>query len=288
LSVRRSFGHAFEFGANYVWSKNQDDGNAYTVNGPNSSNASAVGQYPLDQLSKDRALSVSDTPQRATVYFTAELPFGKDKRFLKSTPVLTQVLSGWKASSVITFQSGFPLNISGGDGSFGRPDLVGDPVLPSKDRVVGDGKTPITLPDGTSIVVPLGYKLYFNPHAYTGQLLTIPTSGGGTQVVPNIDWFGSAPRMSNFYGPGTNYTNLNLSRDFAFGETKRLTIRADAMNVFNHNMFSVSAIDRNFGGTQVTGTQAGYSSNSTFGMINLNSSPAINPRNITLTARFQF
>jgi hypothetical protein len=288
LSVRRSFGHAFEFGANYVWSKNEDDGNAYTVNGPNSSNATAAGQYPLDQLSKDRALSVSDTPQRATIYFTSELPFGKGKAFLQSTPVLSQLFGGWKASAIVTFQSGFPLNIGGADGSFGRPDLVGDPVLPSKDQVVGDGKTPITLPDGTSIVVPLGYKLYFNPHAYKGELLTIPASGGGTQVVSNIDWFGSAPRMSNFFGPGTDYTNLSLSRDIAFGETKRLTIRADAMNVFNHNMFPVSAIDRSFGSTQVIGTQAGYSASSTFGMINLNSSPAINPRNITLGARFQF
>ena len=144
------------------------------------------------------------------------------------------------------------------------------------------------MPDGSSITVPYGYKLYFNPHAYTGQLLTIPAAGGGTQVVPNINWFGSAPRMTNFFGPGTDVTNLSLSRDIVFRETKRLTIRADASNVFNHNMFAANAISSGFGGTQVTGSQAGFSSNPTFGMINLNSGPAINPRNITLTARFQF
>ena len=287
LSVRRNFGHAFEFGANYVWSKNQDLGNHYSavVQG---SNGATGNQYPLNQLSKDRSLSASHTPQRAVIYFTADLPFGKGRALVHSTPVLSQILGGWKISSITTFQSGFPLNLNGGAGSFGRPDLVGDPVLSGKDQVVGDGKTPTTLPDGSSITVPYGYKLYFNPHAYTGQLLTIPAVGGGTQVVPNINWFGSAPRMTNFFGPGTDVTNLSLSRDIVFRETKRLTIRADASNVFNHNMFAANAISSGFGGTQVTGSQTGYSSNPTFGMINLNSGPAINPRNITLTARFQF
>jgi len=287
--------HTLDIGANYVWSRNEDLGNGYSANAFNSSNAQAYPLYPASQVGRNKSLSASQSPQRVVIYATANLPFGKGKRFLNSTPVLTQIVSGWRISDITSFQSGFPINITGGEGfgnsnGYSRPDLVGDPVLPKKYQAVGDGATCNPLPDGTCIVTPRYTKMYFNPHAYKGRLVTIPSSNGGTQLAPDIYYYGTAPRMTNFYGKGTNLTNLSLSRDISLREGMKVSIRADAANLFNHNMFPTNAISGGFGGTQTNGQAGyvGYSSNPYFGTINLVTQPAVNARNITLQAHFQF
>jgi outer membrane receptor protein involved in Fe transport len=294
LAVQGSFAnHMLDFGASYVFSRNEDLGNSYTTNAYGSSNANAMPLYGPDQVMKNKSLSVSQSPQRAVIYFTLSSPFGKGGKYLATTPIVNHLVAGWKLSDITTLQSGFPFNITGGEGfgsdsSSARPDLAGNPVLPERYRATGDGSTCQSLPDGTCVIVPLNRRLYFNPHAYKGRLVTVPTVGGGTHLAPDIYYYGSAPRLTNFYGPGTSLTNLSVSRVISIKERMKMEIRVDAANAFNHNMFATNAVNTSFSGTQTTGTTAGYSNNSSFGTLDLTSSPAQTPRRISFQAHFEF
>jgi len=68
-------------------------------------------------------------------------------------------------------------------------------------------------------------------------------------VAPPADRYGnSAPRVIR--GTGRNNWNMALIKDFVFGESKILTFRGEAFNIFNHAQFNnpnVSVSGRDFG-----------------------------------------
>jgi hypothetical protein len=65
-------------------------------------------------LRGERSVSSQDIPQRLTVSYVLDLPFGPGKRFLSGVNgKARQVVSGWGIQGVTTLQSGFPLKLSG-------------------------------------------------------------------------------------------------------------------------------------------------------------------------------
>jgi hypothetical protein len=46
---------------------------------------------------------------------------------------------------------------------------------------------------------------------------------------------------NNFHGPGINQTNLSLMKDIKFTEIRRLELRLDSFNTFNHTQFEMEA-----------------------------------------------
>ncbi len=114
-----------------------------------SSSSSASSRFSEAAVNSSRSASdqepvgfVVRCPQRMVLNYLWELPFGKGKALFTSTPVVSQVLGGWKLAGISAFSDGFPIGITGG-GS-GRPNVIGNPVLPAKDQIVGDGKTAVT------------------------------------------------------------------------------------------------------------------------------------------------
>jgi len=286
-TLQRAFRHGLQFSAGYTWSKSIDFGG-------NLASSATWGQeyYSPTNARLDRAVSGNNVPHRVVLSFVAELPFGHGKRFLTNTPVLHQALEGWKISGMGIFSNGFPLAISGGStigyNNGGRPNLIGDPVLPKQYQVIGDGKTAYPLPDGRSLVVPAGYKLYFNPDAFSVPVINIPNSTGtGTQWVNDIYWYGNSPReLSNLQGPGINNWDLNLARTFRFRERTTIDFRVDAYNAMNHVKFGNPTLA--FGSANVTDpTARGRSTSSTFGMLNT-ATQANFPRYLQLSVRVRF
>lgn len=290
VSLRRSFSNGLEIGGNYVWSKSIDFGNSISVNSGNTGNGGGASGFTVNNFGLERSVSNSDIPHRAVIYYVYDLPFGKGKRFLTNTPVASQVLGGWKVSGLTTFSAGLPLGITGGSG-FGRPDLMGDPILPEKYRVYGDGKTAYPLPDGTTIVVPKNRYLYFNPHAFSGRTLTVPVPGSSnTQIVNDLYWYGTAPRFfSNLRGWGTNNWNMSIDRRFAIGEKMAVAFSAQAVNVFNRKEFADAGIDKGFGSANLVPANGmlGQSTSATFGTIDITQTGRT-PRYLQLVARFTF
>lgn len=182
-------------------------------------------------------------------------------------------------AGITTFSSGFPLQITGG--GFGRPDVIGDPVLPENYRVIGDGVTAYPPPDGTKIVVPRNSLLYFDPNAFRNRVIQIPTG-----YVADPYFYGTAPTyFSNLRIFGMNDTNLSLAREFVFRERFHAQLRGEAFNAFNHTIFG--APDRSFGGTNLNPAAGPLGSNtsSTFGTVDINSLN-LQPRQVSVRLSF--
>jgi len=71
-----------------------------------------------NNLKGERSLSSQDISQRMVISYVLDLPFGHGKRFLSdvSGPA-SKVVSGWGMDGVTTFQRGFPIKISDGNGN---------------------------------------------------------------------------------------------------------------------------------------------------------------------------
>ncbi len=98
--------------------------------------------------------------------------------------------------------------------------------------------------------------------------------------------FGNAAR-NTFHGPGINNTNMILAKNFNLTAdgARRLQIRMESDNVFNHTQFSnpTSAF-----GTQQLSTSGTYSTGLTSGNSGLISASAAAARQTQLAAKFYF
>src|SRR6266540_304921 len=148
----------------------------------------------------ERGRSTFDIRHRFVTSFTYDLPFKFGNKALNT------VFGNWQAGGIITEQSGLPftVNISGDRANNGllnqRPNLVGDPNLPSGQRT----------PDR-----------WFNTDAF---------------VIHSIGMLGPAGR-NILAAPGTNIVDFWLLKNIQFNERHRLQFRTEFFNLFNHTNF---------------------------------------------------
>ncbi len=148
----------------------------------------------------ERGRSTFDIRHRFVTSFTYDLPFKFGNKALNT------VFGNWQAGGIITEQSGLPftVNISGDRANNGllnqRPNLVGDPNLPSGQRS----------PDR-----------WFNTDAF---------------VIQPIGMLGTAGR-NILDAPGTNIVDFSLLKNIQFNERHRLQFRTEFFNLFNHTNF---------------------------------------------------
>jgi hypothetical protein len=293
LVAQRHYQNGMEIGAHYTFSKTIDYAESNTGNKYGENGGTGLESFGAHNMGLEKSVAPNDVPHRAVVYFMLVSPFGKGGWHLSDTPVVREVLKGWTLSGTITWQSGFPLGISGG--AFGRPDIIGDPVLPPKYRCIGDGHTACPLPDGSSVVVPFGRELYFNPHAFVQRTVTISSGSNAGSIQPVPYYWGTSGRLLSYLrGYGVNNWELSLARDFALHDRIHLVLRADALNALNH--FQPNDGNTNKGiGTGINLSPAagpiGTSTDPSFGTTNLdpNGHPAaILPRNLQLSLRLTF
>jgi hypothetical protein len=252
----------------YTYSKSFDD--ISSVFG--GSVGSGLPQNSLD-IQADRGPSDFNAVHRFSGSFVYDLPL---RRMWKQGPDWSErLLNNWQAGGIVTAQSGSPFTVvlAGGTTSaaaaFGnpaRPDLVASPFQPG--TIDGcSGPTQLRTPQS-----------WFNPCAFAS-----PAPG----AIPGTFLFGNEGR-NILTGPG--YTNLDfgLSKSMALGgEKRRLMLRGDFFNLFNHPNFDIPAhvFDCPPLG-QSCGTPYGGAS---FGQIlSENAYGNKPPRQIQLSARFLF
>jgi outer membrane receptor protein involved in Fe transport len=146
-----------------------------------------------------------------------ELPFGPTRRWLRDG-VLSQVAGGWSLSGIYTFQSGFPYNVfdgndpclrAGGYTATCRPNLVGDPALPSSERSA---------------------TRWFNAAAFQ-------------KTAPGE--FGTTPRNA-IRGPSLRNVDLSISKRLTIDAVRKgmnVELRIDAFNAFNNVNFGVPQLN---------------------------------------------
>jgi hypothetical protein len=155
-------------------------------------------------------------------------------------------LDGWQLSGITTFQTGAPFTpgFSTTDGQ----DITGSTDSARIDVV---GNPYDNIPAGR----------YFNPTAFAR-----PAKATFGNAGPNI-----------LYGPGISNWDLSVTKRVRLGESRAISVRGEAFNIWNHTQFSGLYTTAQF---QPSGAQI----DPNLGL----PSTARSPRNVQLSARFTF
>lgn len=206
-----------QMGVSYTYSKFIDDaqgssGWAFPGSGSNVRNS-----Y---DLSAERSVDASDLTHSLVVNYAYGLPIGKGKLIGRDWGrPLNATLGGWQWTGIVTAHTGLPISITPasnntvGTASYGfnqRPNIV-------------PGVNPV--PDHQTI------NDWINPAAFS-------------QPAPFT--FGDSARfLSNLRAPGYFNWDMGIQKYWSFSETKRLQLRIELYNAFNHPNFFVP--DSNLG-----------------------------------------
>lgn len=198
----------------YTWSKllgNVSD----IVNGFLNTNGNPGIQNFYFWKQYERSNLATDIPHRIVGSLNYSLPFGRGQRFGANMSKWEDLLAGgWKLNSIVSVQSGNPLNVTQAGGaaySGSRPTFASD-------------ANPLT-------------------HGSTNQRLGLP---GTTQGYFNASAFrlsrsfelGNVPRNSAaMRSPLTFQDDLSVLKDFNLHEAFRIQFRLEAFNVLNHVQF---------------------------------------------------
>lgn len=207
-ALRRQYDHGFGYSLNYTYSHGLSN---YIDN-------LTGGAEPIDSYNYGLEMGNSpfDVTHRVVGDLIYDLPIGNGRRFLHNLGGAGQaILGGWQANAIVSLQTGVPFSVGGGndstftDGAGGnRPDCAGA-------FFAGTTADPSQLWIG-------GPGTFLNKAAFSQ---------------PGIGQFGTcAPRM--FHGPGIENTDFSLFKNIRLGETRRVQLRAEFFNLFNHPNFS--------------------------------------------------
>lgn len=211
-TLARRFANGLQINAGYTWSK--VIGICCDELSDNPPRVQALNYFYLN-----RALMPYDRTHNFNTSFIAELPFGRNKRFLSDGPAAA-IAGGWQVNGLLVMYSGSPFSVSSNDtlsmpGSTQRADQMKPEV-----KILGDPAS------------------WFDPLAFA------PATGAR---------FGNAG-YNSLRGPGTRNFDFSLYRTFHIREGFTAQFRAEAFNLTNTPHFSnpganVSNLSKNSDGS---------------------------------------
>jgi len=166
---------------------------------------------------------------------TFQLPFGPGKFIGGNTSgVLARLIEGWQFGTIFSMASGAPLNIAATNTIYanGTPDLVG--ALPRSGKVNWSGvfgnffdQKYQRVPDPSCATLASNLTVWCTNTAIAdsnGNIILRNAKPG------QLGSLGLRP----LYGPGTWNFDANLQKRIRFTESKAVSVRVDASNLFNH------------------------------------------------------
>jgi hypothetical protein len=207
--------HYISFEGNYTLSKAMDDSSA----GANSfiTGALSVGIQTLDNHKGEWSISANDATQRLALATIVDLPVGRSRWIGRDmNRFLDGVVGGWSVATILTLQSGTPLDITMANGRLSN----------------GTQRPNVTCSNPSS-------GISYHDAAVRG--LTDPTAS-----VFNINCFadpgdqvpGNAPRhFSNLRSDHIHSTDLSISKQFSIREHMKLQLRGEFFNFTNTPRF---------------------------------------------------
>ena len=214
VQANRRFAKGLQFGVAYTLSRSRD----YSSNNETGTGANMQIATYQDPATWNYGLSTYDQTHVAVINYTWDLPKASASW---NNAVVRGLLDNWQISGLTTFASGVPVNVTwiaadgaditgGGDvirvanvaaGNF-VPLLVGNPILPKSQRSVNQ---------------------WFNTAAFARP----PRGNAGTSPKDVIR------------GPGVSSSDVTLFKNIPFGgSARRLQLRWEIYNVFNHTQFA--------------------------------------------------
>ncbi len=216
VTLRKRLSHGLSLNAAYTWSHALDIASSSNLGSANNGFFRDYNHQFLEYANSD-----FDVRHRVAVFYQYDLPFGRG-RAMAGNPgrVVNAVIGGWQTYGIWTWQTGhfFTPVLSYDPSNSGsqnpRPDVTCNP---------NDG-APHTTTD------------WFNRSCFTQ---------------PALGTYGDAGR-NIILGPGYFNSDMSLVKSFRLGtEDRKIEIRAEAFNIFNHPNFTrisdLTADDPNFG-----------------------------------------
>ena len=216
----------------YTWSKCMSNSPGYFGTGWGSTQATSSGGQPGWQNIYNPRLNWGpcyyDQTHIVSSYVTYQLPLGRGKQFGHDmNSAMNAILGNWEIGGIISLHSGnaLTLNNFGGWGVGGNSDNT-------------NGVNPYTLaglPDCNGPVRVLNHKV--NATGTTPAYIQWIDPSNVSPTAANT--FGTCT-VGNVRGPAYANVDLSLHKDFLITETKRLEFRFEALNAFNHPVWTFS------------------------------------------------
>jgi hypothetical protein len=232
VEFRQRLNHGMQFNANYTWSHS-------LVEGPvNGYQANAGGSFQTDRNFRlSYRPSTYDIRHIFHLSGTYDLPFGKGKAFLTQSKLADEVLGGWTLGTIMIFQTGAPLQITGGyltvNANDGGVNFAPGVTAKTIQNAVGVFKS------GNPWVNTINPSLIAANGSISSSYFTPSTTAGV---------FGANPYI---YGPHWFNADLSVNKSIPIKESVRATFQAKLLDVFNHPIFgfpsSLSAQSLSFG-----------------------------------------
>ena len=236
--LQKRMGHGLQGQIAYTWSKCMSNSPGYFGTGWGSTQAMSSGGQPgwenIYNPRMDWGPCYYDQTHVVTSYVTYQLPFGHGKQFGRDMPAALNAIAGnWEIGAIVTLHTGnaLTLNNFGGWGAYGVYEntngitpytLSGTPNCNGSPRVINK-RVPVT--NGQA-----AYIQYIDPS-------NISTVSPGVGTTGPLGEFGTCS-IGNVRGPGYANVDLSLHKDFLFTETKRLELRFEGLNAFNHPVWT--------------------------------------------------
>ena len=210
IRVEKRAGHYISFEGGYTFSKSTDDSSS----GRNAFIGSLASDNPqeLDNLKAEHSISANDATNRLAMAIIADVPVGRGRWIGRDmNRILDGFVGGWTISTILTFQSGQPIDI---------------------------GMSQPTLDDGNQRP-----NVSCNPNsgvsAHKSALTGASTFDSNCFADPGSEQPGNAPRyFSNLRTDGIHNIDMAISKEFVPREGMRLELRGEFFNSFNTPRFA--------------------------------------------------
>ena len=227
IGITKRMSHSLQLQSSYTFSKSTDDSSSR--NGGTDFGAADQAGY---LGAKMHGLSSFDVRQSFFTSIVYDLPGRSLKGFAGA------FLGGWSSSSILRFNSGYPLNPTAA-----QPTATINGVRYSPSNV--DGSKLDLIPGGKQNPVHAqNPNQYFDVTQYTWAKNCVTAACTGVGGNLPVGFFIGNLGRDVLIGPGVANVDLTLNKDFhipGLGEDKKLQFRAEAYNLFNRANFNAPA-----------------------------------------------
>jgi hypothetical protein len=153
------------------------------------------------------------------------LPFGKGQMLAaNASPLLNELIGGWHTSGVLRWTSAFPITVDNGSGWPTDWNIEGDASPNGPPPQMSTQKNLSVCPTPTSCT-------YVGPDMFANPVLA--------QAAYRMDYPGESGVRNSVFGDGMFNVDTGVSKDFSFGEQRRLEFSWQAFNAFNSVRYDV-------------------------------------------------
>jgi hypothetical protein len=211
FTLEKHVSHGLQFLSAYTYAHTLDVSSSFE----DTAFQAAGGVDPYGRFGRDYGSSAFDARHRWVLTMDYEIP--SLKHVWSAVP--GRLVEGWRVNGINALQTGFPINFQDtGSRSLTCALNFTYYACPDRPEIVS---APIILDPKTSVIGTKNHY-YFNPSAFGRE--TIGTLGNVSR--------------GYLHGPGYWNTDFSLQKDTQITEGKKLQLRFEAYNVFNHTNFA--------------------------------------------------